>query len=62
MACNGAAFCKVCGGLGAVQSACGSNAKCAAFTFEPASNCGYLKGLPAGKLAGRKGWVSYVRE
>lgn len=58
--CDGQSYCKVCGGLDNVKNACAGRPKCVAFSFDPASNCGYLK--TAATLQGRSGWVAYVRE
>ncbi|KAF8061404.1 hypothetical protein HT031_004495 [Scenedesmus sp. PABB004] len=60
IACNGASFCKVCGSLDAVKSACASRGRCVAFTWDVAGKCGYLKA--AGSLAGKRGWVAFTRE
>lgn len=60
VSCNGAAFCKVCGGVDEVRKACLGQARCVAFTYDAASSCGYLKsGIDAAK--GRSGWVAYTR-
>ena len=59
LACNGQAFCKVCGGVGAVQSACSKNGQCAGFTYSAGEACGYLK---AKAPPFRSGWAAYRRK
>lgn len=36
-------FCKICGGIAAVEAACQQYSACMAFTFDPEGQCGYLK-------------------
>lgn len=60
VACDGQSFCKVCGGLTAVQNRCINTPSCVALTFEPATQCGYLKSA-AGSVSARAGWLVYSR-
>lgn len=59
IACNKQQYCKVCGGVSAVQNACVQNAVCLAFTYEAASKCGYLKSV-RGPLVKRPGWTTFI--
>ena len=43
LACNGQPFCKVCGRIEDVGSACLKRSDCQAFTYHDAEKCGYLK-------------------
>jgi hypothetical protein len=56
IACNGQPFCKVCGSIEAVGSACFSRGPaCQAFTYQPQAKCGYLK-VSKKPASPREGW------
>ena len=57
--CNSAAYCKKCGGLDAVQTACLERRTCFGFTYDAASECGYLKSNATATRGAREGWASY---
>jgi hypothetical protein len=59
LGCSGQAFCKVCGDVKAVQSACSKNGACAGFTYSASEKCGYLKSKAP---AFRAGWTAYRRK
>jgi hypothetical protein len=61
LACNGKDRCEVCGTLDKIKGWCTNSANCKGFTWNPSTNCGFLKQETSQGLVNQKGWITYTR-